>query len=323
MNRVTRKIATLAGLLACCLASVAALGAGLTYAASTLPTAYTGQANAITTSSATVTGSVYPSNQETSYYFQVGPTTAYGAQSATAVAGSGNQTIRVSAAITGLATGTTYHYRLVVVNAAGTVDGQDREFLTKKVPLTFKMGKSIRHQVFGTPFSVTGELLGTGNVNHPVVLQANPFPFLGGFKDIGVPVLTDAAGHFTFPTIGLASNTQLRVSTLDTPPAHSPVIVELIAVRVTLHVKSSGRPGWVRLYGTIAPAQAGAPVRIQLVRPHRFPIAVASTTAKGSGKHGSSFSCLVRIRHRGLYQARVKVLSGAQFSNSSHSILIR
>ncbi|HWJ51403.1 MAG TPA: hypothetical protein VNR42_10300 [Solirubrobacteraceae bacterium] len=287
------------------------------------PTAYTGQASAATTTSVTVTGSVDPSNQETSYHFEFGPTTAYGAQTPTATVAAGNQSIRVTTTITNLSAGATYHYRLVAVNPTGTVDGQDRVFTTKKIPLTFKLYTASHHQVYGTPFSVIGELLGTGNANHPVVLQENPFPFLFGFKNVGAAVSTDAGGHFAFPMMGLTSNTQLRVSTLDTPPVHSAVIVELLGVRVTLHVRRSGRPGWANFYGTVTPAQPGASVNIQLVRRHHSPRTLAATTLKGSGKSGSRFSLVARIRHAGLYRAHVQVLSGAQFSNSSSLILIR
>ncbi len=319
MSHLTRTIAILTGSLACWLMMPLPLAQ-----AATPPTAYTGQANAITVSAATLTGSVYPSNQPTNYYFEYGSSAAYGGQTPVTAVAASNQTIRVSATIEGLAAGATYHYRLVVANATATVDGGDRVFATKKVPLTIKLDTANHNQVFGTPFSVIGELQGTGNAGHPVVLQSNPFPFLGGFENVGVPVLTDAGGRFAFPMIGLDSNTQMRVSTLDIPPVHSSVFVERLAVLVTLHVKRSNRPGWVKFYGTVAPAPAAAEVRIQLVRRHRSPVSLLSTTTKGgSGASPSHFSALVRIRHAGLYRAHVRVLSGAQFSNTSHLILIR
>lgn len=325
MSQVTRSITIFVGFLACWLMPVSVLGGGLANAvtSSSSPSAYTGQASATAITTATVTGSVYPGNHETSYYFQYGTTTAYGAQTPTAAVAAGTQSVRVSGAIAGLSAGITYHYRLVVVNSVATVDGQDRVFITKKVPLMFTLHVVTHHQVYGTPFSVSGELQGTGNASHPVVLQTNPFPFLAGFKNVGVPVLTDAAGHFTFPKIALTSNTQLRVATLETPPVRSTVVVELIGVRVTVHVRSSGRPGWAEFYGTVTPAEAGASVNIQLVRRHHSPRTLAATTLKSSGKGPSRFSCVVRIRHAGLYRAHVRVLSGAQFSNSSSLILIR
>ena len=41
--------------------------------------------------------------------------------------------------------------------------------------------------VFGNPFFVEGTLSGTGAATHEVVLQANPFPYLGGFKTSATP----------------------------------------------------------------------------------------------------------------------------------------
>ena len=41
---------------------------------------------------------------------------------------------------------------------------------------------------------------GTGASTHEVVLQqANLFPYLGGFKTVGNPEVTNSAGGFSFP----------------------------------------------------------------------------------------------------------------------------
>jgi hypothetical protein len=109
-----------------------------------------------------------------------------------------------------------------------------------------------------------------------------------------------------------------------TPSATSGVITERVAVRVTLHVRASGRHGYVLLYGTVAPAQVVAPVSLQLLRPGRRPMVVARTQVKSSrGGSVSRFARLVRIRQAGLYRAFVTVLSGAQVSNHSRTVLIR
>ncbi len=93
------------------------------------PTATTGSAGSITTTSATVNGKVNPGSQETTYRFEYGTTTAYGQASAEpSVSGSTDQA--VSASLTGLTPGTTYHYRLVATNASGTSVGADATFTT-------------------------------------------------------------------------------------------------------------------------------------------------------------------------------------------------
>ncbi len=291
--------------------------------AASAPTASTGEAAELTTSSATLKGSVYQGNQPTSYYFQYGLTSAYVAQTAVTVTpGTGTQTIHVAVPVTGLSVGTTYHYRLVAVNATGTSVGVDRTFTTKKIPLKFTVAANPSRGLFDSPFTVDGTLTGTGSADHAVVLQANPFPYLAGFKVVGNPELTSAGGSFSFSVPGLTQNTQLRVATLETPQVSSPIVVERVAVRVTLHLRAVGRHGYARLFGTVTPAQPVALVDFQLLAPGHRLATVGSTVITGAAGSFSRFSRVVRIRRVGLYRAYVQVASGAQLSNHSRAILI-
>jgi hypothetical protein len=65
------------------------------------------------------------------------------------------------------------------------------------------------------------------------VLQANPFPYLAGFNDVGNPELANNTGGFSFPYVGLLENAQLRVVTVGKPEVASPVVLESVAVRVS------------------------------------------------------------------------------------------
>jgi hypothetical protein len=68
----------------------------------------------------------------------------------------------------------------------------------------------------------------------------------------------------------LLENAQLRVVTVGKPQVSSPVALENVAVRVSFHGHSVSRRGFVRLYGTVVPAEVGALVGSQLLRPgHR------------------------------------------------------
>jgi hypothetical protein len=97
------------------------------------PVVSTGAASAVTQSGANVDGTVNPETLETSYYYEYGPTTEYG-QSAPALpgigVGSGSSAAPAPAALFPLTPGTTYHYRLVAINADGTGYGQDQTFTT-------------------------------------------------------------------------------------------------------------------------------------------------------------------------------------------------
>jgi len=287
------------------------------------PTVYTGTAGQLTTASAALKGSVDPRGQQTSYYFQYGENAAYEAQSPLTPVGAGTQTIHVSVSIAGLLAGTTYHYRLVAVNASGTVDGLDQTFTTRKIPLTFTLAAVPSPDVFGTPFSVTGTLSGTGSASQAVELQVNPFPYLGGFKVVGNPELTNADGSFSFAVAPPQQTAQLRIVALTTPPANSKVLVERVAVRVTLQLRPTGRHGFARLYGTVTPAEVGAQVRFQLLRPGRKLLNVGATLVRHRSSTVSEFSRVLHIRRAGLYRAFVRIVSGAQESGQSRVILIR
>jgi len=114
---------------------------------------------------------------------------------------------------------------------------------------------------------VEGNLFGTGSANHEIVLQVIISPFLGGFKNVGNPEITNATGGFSFPVLGLLENAQLRVVTVGKPLVYSPVVTETVAVRVSFHVRRAAKRGYVRFYGTVAPAEVGAQVGFQLLRP--------------------------------------------------------
>src|SRR5437868_12545172 len=111
---------------------VAALLAGA--AAASAPTVTTGPAQSLTTTSATVTGTVNPNGQSTTSSIQFGTTTGYGMQTSPRSVGSGSTDQNVSADLTGLRPGTTYHYRVIATNASGTTVGEDRTFTTPGSP---------------------------------------------------------------------------------------------------------------------------------------------------------------------------------------------
>src|SRR3989449_6522846 len=91
--------------------------------AASAPTAITGPVSAVGSTSATVTGTVNPNGQATTWYFEYGTSTSYGSKTSTMNAGSGTSNVDASATLSGLAPGTTYHYRLVAPTIAGTNPG--------------------------------------------------------------------------------------------------------------------------------------------------------------------------------------------------------
>ncbi len=97
------------------------------------PSVTTGGASSVKKTTATLNAAINPGGQRTVYYFQYGPTSAYGAQTVTKSAGSGTKSVSVKTGISKLTPGTTYHYRVVAANSQGSTVGKDRHFKTAGV----------------------------------------------------------------------------------------------------------------------------------------------------------------------------------------------
>ena len=300
---------------------LAALAVAVPAEAASKPTLSTGGAKLVTFDSATVTGSINPQGSGTSYYFQYGPTRAYGGQTAIGSAGAGTKSVPVAVAIGGLAPLTIYHYRLVAVNAEGTTLGSDRSFQTTKVPLSLAILASPNPVVFGGPVVIQGTLSGTINAGRKVILQGNAFPFTAGFQNIGNPELTNATGGFSFTLLGAAATEQFRVVTTTNPPVISPVATEVVAVKVDSHVARTRRHGFARIYGTVTPAENGAQIGILRII-HGRGVLAGGTILKPHGATASSFSRVVRV-HKGVYRVLARVVGAPQASNYGQPLLIR
>ena len=105
-------------------------GADATFTTTGGPVVVTGPPAGVGPSTATLGGSVNPSGLAATYAFQYGPTTAYGQQTTAKPVAAGTAAVPVSAPITGLTPGTTYHYRLSATNANATSLGADATFVT-------------------------------------------------------------------------------------------------------------------------------------------------------------------------------------------------
>ena len=98
------------------------------------PTATTESASSVTETGATLKGTVNPNGQATEYFFKYGTTTGYGTETSPQPAGTGTTNVPASAPVTGLASGTIYHFELVAHNASGTAPGADHTFTTTSPP---------------------------------------------------------------------------------------------------------------------------------------------------------------------------------------------
>ena len=333
---------------------------GTTPKRSELPTASTGGAHAHG-STVELAGTINPRGEAISYYFQYGPTSAYGSQTPTASLPAGTVKVRVTQPVAGLQPG--YHYRLAATNTRGmTTYGHDHTYVLAAKKRTTSTDKGAQRpkltivnpppegQPVGSSISIAGSLSGSGAAGHQIVLQSDPYPFGGAFTTVSLQNAT-AGGHFSFYVAHLTRNTRFRVLAPGPAPLYSSVITELATVRVTFHVRTAPHGGLVRLYGTISPAVTGAVVFFQLQRTARpkhlrakvfksekaeeraqekaeekSETLVYSTVLRAPVKHAtrasSRFSSVIAIRKTGVYRAYVVVPAGPVASGYSTNLTL-
>ncbi|MHB1567626.1 MAG: hypothetical protein ACYC0H_00340, partial [Solirubrobacteraceae bacterium] len=102
----------------------------------TTPTVTTGSASSVTQTGANLAGTVNPNGPAvTSCRFEYGTSASYGSSVPCASTPSaGTSAVGVSGSVSGLQSGTTYHFRLVAATAGGTVTGSDATFTTTSPP---------------------------------------------------------------------------------------------------------------------------------------------------------------------------------------------
>jgi alpha-amylase len=86
--------------------------------------------SAVTDSTASLAAAVTPNGVATTVFFEYGLSTSYGTTVPGQGIGNGNSPINVSANLSGLTSGTTYHYRVYATNSVGTTFGADATFDT-------------------------------------------------------------------------------------------------------------------------------------------------------------------------------------------------
>ena len=93
-------------------------------------------------SNATLNAQIDPNGVATSYYWEYGPSEAYGSRTPAVSLGEGESASPAPAHLEGLAANSEYHFRVVAVSEAGTEHGADTTFRTLPVsPLGLPDGR--------------------------------------------------------------------------------------------------------------------------------------------------------------------------------------
>jgi hypothetical protein len=284
------------------------------------PAVTTGAAGGISPNAATVSGSLNPNGLVTTWYFQYGKTKSYGTRTTAQDAGSGTKRVPVSATLTGLANKTTYHYRLVATNSRGTTFGADRTFKTPEAPTVSTIAAAPNPAVFGQTVQVTGFLAGPrGGAGKQVALEAQAFPFTGGFQQVGNTLVTAADGGYSFVFNALIG-VQLRVVDRSNSSIVSPVWTENVALRPSLKAKR-GSSGRVLFSGHVRPAGSTSAVVIQR-RTHKGGWKNVKAILPHKGSTADRFGKRMRARH-GVYRAVARTKSGGYVEGVSRRVRVR
>ena len=302
----------------------------------------TGGVSHIRGATAQLNGTVVAPGITTSVYFNYGPTTAYGHQTKaiTVPPPSPAKAVKVGEQVTGLLTG--WHYRMCA-SFTNPAKGPETICGTKDVVfsgggkagnLKFVLPKGKEERlsvVYGGTLELEGSLSGNAKASHGLAMQATPFPFTDPFTTLGGTVVSSRTGTFIFKVARMLQSLEVRILTTDPRPTYSPVLTIHVTPRITLHVRSAGKVGLYRLYGTVSPARPGAPLTIQELLPQKAsskrsgpaPHSVGSTIVKKATKSLSRFSVIVSLSGTFHYRAFVRLPKGAVESGTSANVLIK
>ncbi len=267
-------------------------GGDLSFGSAGPPVVQTGSAQGASTTGVTLTGSVNPGGNATSWYFEYGTSASYGSKTAAKSAGSGSAPTGVSAAITKLSAGTTYHYRLVGTSSAGTAYGSDVAFTTVAA---LTLSASTGQAVYGTAVTLSGAVW-SRQTGVQITIYGQAFGSTS-FSTLGT-ALTGAGGTWSF-LVRPRLQTSYKASASDGASS-----ISTIGVRpaVSLRIITGGRFS-TRVVG--GSSFAGKQVQLQRLLPGNRWKTLAK--AKLSSKSSAVFSTNVLPKGTSLIRVAMSV----------------
>jgi hypothetical protein len=266
------------------------------------PVVSTGHAKTVTQTSATLTGTVNPEGQATTYVFQYGTSTVYTNQTTAASAGSGTKTVSASAPLGPLTSNTTYHYRLAATSVNGTTYGHDVSFKTARPPAGVTLGASSGTITFGQVTTLSGRVLPPVPSHSTVTLQSGPSA--GGPWANAAATTASASGAYSFPGLAPSANSYYR--TLSDGATSATVLVSVrFRVGILVSQRHPPRGTNVRFHGLVEPGHNGHRVLVQWLGPRGHWNTIKQSRLRGAGGGRALYSVRVRIERRGRYRVLV------------------
>lgn len=268
-----------------------------------VPVVSTGHPTDVTQTSATLSGTVNPQGQATSYVFQYGTSTAYGNQTPGASAGSGTKGASVSAPVGALAPTTTYHYRLVATSVNGTTFGRDVSFKTVALPAGVTLGAPSGTITFGQLTGLSGRVLPPRPSHPTVTLQSAPSPG-GPWANVATTAVSASSGAYSFARLAPSENTYYRALSDGATSATVRVSVRF-RVGILVSRRHPLRGSLVRFHGRVGPGHNGHRVFIQWLGPRGHWNTIKRTRLGAAPGGVSSYGVRVRIERNGRYRVVV------------------
>ncbi len=181
----------------------------------------TGASSGVSSSSATVSGSVNPEGASVRVSFQYGTTTAYGQVAGGQSTAVNNAATPFAAQLTGLPAGTTIHYRAVAVSDFGTFVGGDETLTTASTPPAPGPGTLVGHasvsaaKVSGSSASVRVSCTGPAGATCRLALKMTVTEVLKGHKLVAATARANGRRTHRVVQVG-AANVSLKAGQTQT-----------------------------------------------------------------------------------------------------------
>jgi hypothetical protein len=122
------------------------------------PTVTTAAASSVDAVSATLNGTIDPGGVASTYHFEYGQDINYGSQTTESDPIGGTGAVAAVGPVSGLLPNTTYHFRIVGTNAAGSITGDDQTITTDPAPPTLDGAPAYASAITTTGVTLNGTL---------------------------------------------------------------------------------------------------------------------------------------------------------------------